>query len=231
MASAARANVPPVGAEPADRQGLAERARVRLAEMIVTLELEPGSLCTAPELAERIGFGRTPVREALKRLEQEHLVRIVERHGVRITEINADEQLKMLETRRALERIVAGRAARLRTAPEAARFEAFARSLRAIGRSGEVIEFVRLHPEASRLVMAAARNRFAAAALEPLHAMSRRFYVYHHRKARDLQRACEHHARVMRAISEGDEPAAVRASDQVLDYVEAFTRATLAEGR
>ncbi|MFN9771633.1 MAG: GntR family transcriptional regulator [Burkholderiales bacterium] len=215
----------------ADRPGLAERARVRLAEMIVTLQLEPGSLCTAPELAERIGFGRTPVREALKRLEQEHLVRIVERHGVRITEINADEQLRMLETRRALERIVAGRAARLRTDAEAARFGAFARSLRAIGRSGEVIEFVRLHPDASRLAMAAARNRFAASALEPLHAMSRRFYVYHHRKARDLQRACEHHARVMRAIADADEAGAVRASDEVLDYVEAFTRATLAEGR
>jgi DNA-binding GntR family transcriptional regulator len=61
--------------------------------------------------------------------------------------------------------------------------------------------------------------------------MSRRFYVYHHRKARDLQRACEHHARVMRAIADADEAGAVRASDEVLDYVEAFTRATLAEGR
>jgi DNA-binding GntR family transcriptional regulator len=215
----------------AERLGLAEQARVRLGEMIVTLELEPGSLCTAPELADRIGFGRTPVREALKRLEQEHLVRIVERHGVRITEINVDEQLRMLETRRALERIVAARAARLRTDAEAAEFAGFARGLRAVGRSGRVVEFVRLHPRAARLAMSAARNRFASAALEPLHAMSRRFYVYHHRKARDLQRACEHHASVMLAVAEGDEAAAVRASDDVLDYVEAFTRATLAEGR
>jgi hypothetical protein len=35
----------------------------------------------------------------------------------------------------------------------------------------------------------------------------------------------------MRAIADADEAGAVRASDEVLDYVEAFTRATLAEGR
>jgi DNA-binding GntR family transcriptional regulator len=214
-------------AAPAARRALAEQAWVRLAEMIVTLELEPGSAHAAPALAERIGVGRTPVREALKRLEADHLVRIVRGHGVEITEINAEEQLALLETRRALERIVAGRAARRRTAAEAERFAGFARGLRAVGRSGEVVAFVRLHPEAAAATMAAARNRFAAAALAPLHALSRRFYVFHHRKARDLQLACDLHAQVMRAIADGDEAGAVRASDAVLDYVEAFTRATL----
>jgi DNA-binding GntR family transcriptional regulator len=218
-------------ASPAGRRALAELAWTRLAEMIVTLALEPGSAHTAPGLAERIGVGRTPVREALKRLEADHLVRIVRGHGVEIAEINADEQLALLETRRALERIVAGRAARRRTAAEAERFAAFARGLREVGRSGEVVAFVRLHPQAAAATMAAARNRFAAAALAPLHALSRRFYVFHHRKARDLQRACDLHAQVMRAIADGDDAAAVKASDAVLDYVEDFTRATLAERR
>jgi len=211
--------------------GLAALALERLAEMIVTLELEPGSAHTAPQLAERIGFGRTPVREALKRLEAEHLVRIVRRHGVEITEINAEEQLALLETRRPLERIVAGRAARRRTGLEAARFAGFARALREAGGSGEVVAFVRLHADVTHLTMSAARNRFATAALVPLHALSRRFYVYHHRKARDLELACELHACEMLAIAEGDAAAAARGADAVLDYVEAFTRATLADGR
>jgi len=215
----------------AERPGLAALALDRLAEMIVTLELEPGSVHTAPQLAERIGFGRTPVREALKRLEAEHLVRIVRRHGVEITEINAEEQLALLETRRPLERIVAGRAARRRTGAEAARFAGFATALREAGGSGAVVAFVRLHSEVTRLTMTAAHNRFATAALLPLHALSRRFYVYHHRKARDLELACELHAREMIAIAEGDADAAARGADAVLDYVEAFTRATLADGR
>lgn len=211
--------------------GLADKALIRLAEMIVTLELEPGSVYTAPELAERIGFGRTPVREALKRLEAEHLVRIVRRHGVEITEINAEEQLLLLETRREIERLVASRAARRRTACEAARFAEFVRLLNAAGRSGEVLAFLRLHAGATQLTVEAARNRFAASALLPMHALSRRFYVFHHRKARDLQLACDRHAQVMRAIADGDEAGAVRAAEAVLDYVEAFTRATLSDRR
>jgi DNA-binding GntR family transcriptional regulator len=211
------------------RIGLGEQAHVRLEEMIVTLELEPGSTWSEGELATLTGFGRTPVREALKRLEAEHLVRIVQRHGVQITEINAEQQLLLLETRRELERLIASRAARRRDAREALHFESLAGRFREVGRQGDVLEFIRLHSEAVRAAEEASRNRFAATAIAPCHAMSHRFYFFHHRQARDLRLACDHHAQVMKAIAAGDEARAARAADAVLDYVEGFTRATLDE--
>ncbi len=67
------------------------------------LELEPGSTWSEIELSERLGLGRTPVREALKKLEDEHLVTVVPRQGARITEIDIVQQLLMLEMRRELE--------------------------------------------------------------------------------------------------------------------------------
>ncbi|HVL55668.1 MAG TPA: GntR family transcriptional regulator [Burkholderiaceae bacterium] len=209
---------------------LADQARRRLEEMIVTLELAPGALVSEGELAQMTGFGRTPVREALKRLEAEHLVRILQRHGVQITEMNVEQQLLLLETRRELERLVATRAARRRTADEAVQFGELASRLQVAGRSGDVIGFMRLHVQATALAAAAARNRYAATAIAPCHAMSRRFYYLHHRKARDLRLACAHHAAVTQAIADGDERRAARAADALLDYVEGFTRATLARG-
>ncbi len=229
--SARPAPRPASRSSPAARQpGLAEQARMRLEEMIVTLELEPGSMWSEGELATLTGFGRTPVREALKRLEAEHLVQIVQRHGVRITEINAEQQLLLLETRRELERLVASRAARRRDDTESGRFAQLSDALREAGRRGDLLAFMRLHAQAEDCMLQATRNRFAATALAPFYALSRRFYVMHHRKARDLKLACDLHADVMRAIAGGEEAAAAAAADAVLDYVEGFTRATLATG-
>ena len=226
-ASAAVLQLPP--AANLRRPGLAEQALERLEEMIVTLQLAPSSMWSEGALAALTGFGRTPVREALKRLESRHLVRIVQRHGVQITEINVEQQLLLLETRRELERLVATRAARRRSEAQAGQFQACAAALRDAGDRGDVLAFFRAHVQAEGLALQAARNPFLATALAPCHAMSRRFYYLHHRTARDLELACEHHADTMDAIAGGDEAQAAACADSVLDYVEGFTRATLTE--
>jgi DNA-binding GntR family transcriptional regulator len=214
----------------APRPGLAAQALERLEEMIVTHELAPGSMWSEAALASLTGFGRTPVREALKRLETCHLVRIVQRHGVQITEINVEQQLLLLETRRELERLVASRAARRRNAVEAPQFSQFARLLRRAGERGDLRAFFKVHQQSEALALQATRNPFLATAISPCHAMSRRFYFLHHRTAKDLKLACDHHADVMEAIANGDEIRAASAADAVLDYVEGFTRVTLLEG-
>ena len=61
----------------------------------------------------------------------------------------------------------------------------------------------------------------------PCYAMSRRFYYLHHRRARDLAVATQHHTAVIRAVAIGDEKKAAAASDKLMDYVEEFTRATV----
>jgi hypothetical protein len=53
------------------RQDLADQARARLEEMIVSLELPPGSVWSEAQLSAKLHIGRTPVREALQRLEAE----------------------------------------------------------------------------------------------------------------------------------------------------------------
>ena len=71
------------------------------------LELTPGSAVSEAMLSARLGIGRTPIREALQRLARERLVRILPRRGVIVSEIDVKSQLRLLEVRREIERLMA----------------------------------------------------------------------------------------------------------------------------
>lgn len=208
---------------------LAGKARATLEQQIVTLALVPGSVWTEAELSKRLGIGRTPVREALQRLEDDYLVEIIPRLGVRITTIDVQQQLLLLELRRALERLIAVRAARFCTDQERATCLAIARALESL-RDADVLAFLRHHYNIKRYIAECARNPYVAKAIAPVHAMSRRFYYLHHRQVHDLTVAANHHARVVRAIASGNEANAAAESDRLMDYVEELTRATVLGG-
>jgi DNA-binding GntR family transcriptional regulator len=210
------------GSEPA----LADKARARLEELIVTLKLAPGSFWSEQQLSETIGIGRTPVREALQRLQSDYLVRILPRLGAQVTEINVSQQLLLLELRRVLERQIAGDAARRAMPEEREELLRMADALEALA-DADVLKYLRYHYDIKKYIADCARNPFVASAIAPLHAMSRRFYFLHYRKAHDLPVAACHHADVIRAIALGEEARAVAASDALMDYVEALTRATV----
>jgi DNA-binding GntR family transcriptional regulator len=206
---------------------LAEQAYRTLEEMIVTLALPPGALLSENMLSARTGFGRTPIREALQRLAAEHLVLIMRRRGVVVSEVDVGQQLLLVELRREIERLIAASAARRATAEEREQFAAMAREMEAAAAADDDVTFLRLDRAFNELTAASARNPFAAKAVAPLHALSRRFWFIHYKQAADLPLAARVHAAVMDAIAAGDEAAAADASDELLDYIESFTRSTL----
>ncbi len=71
-----------------NRESLTDRAYKRVEELVVTLQLEPGSVLSESALAQDLGIGRTPIREALQRLTREGLVVILPRKGILVSEIN-----------------------------------------------------------------------------------------------------------------------------------------------
>ncbi|MBM3383986.1 MAG: GntR family transcriptional regulator [Betaproteobacteria bacterium] len=209
---------------------LTDQARALLEELIVTLELPPGSVWSEAQLSERLGIGRTPVREALQRLQSVYLVKIVPRFGAQITQINVSEHLRLLEVRRVLERLIAVSAARRATPDESAQLLRMAITLEAMVDT-DVLKYLRFHYEIKSFIAACARNPYAASAIAPAYAISRRFYYLHYRKAHDLPVATAHHARVIRAIVAGDEAKAAAASDRLMDYVDELTRTTVTQDR
>lgn len=216
---------PHAGGPPAKRSR-AEDAYRRLEEMIVTLQLEPGTLLSESELARQLEIGRTPVREALQRLAGEHLVDIMPQRGIRVSPIDLKKQMRLLEVRRALERLVAARAARRANAEQRRHMLDLAVIFETEGRA-DYTAFLRADREFNDALASAADNPFAVAALQSLHGLSRRFWHYYTRHEEDLPEVTAMHARIARAVAEGEEAEAEAAVESHMDYIHAFTLALL----
>jgi len=224
-----------VRAKPARRAAdaglsLTERAYTQLEEMIVRLELPPGSAVSESALALRLGIGRTPIREALQRLARERLVNILPRRGIIVSEINIKSQLRLLEVRREVERLVAKSAARRATPEEREGFVGLALRFEKCARTNDDVGFMRVDREFHDLLVLTAHNEFAVSAMSLMHSLSRRFWYIHYKEAADMPLTAKLHADIARGIAAGSEAAAGKAMDKLIDTVIKFTRDTVTTG-
>ena len=208
-------------------QSLTELAYAHLEELIVTLKLAPGRVVSEGELSVLTGIGRTPIREALQRLAREKLVSILPRRGIVVTDINVGSQLKLLEVRRELERLIAKSAARRATSAERSQFRELVRNFEKSAKASDDVAFMRTDREFNTLCSAASHNEFAAGAMSLMHSLSRRFWYTHYTPAADMPATAKLHGDIARAIADGDEERAAKASDRLLDSIEKFTRDTV----
>jgi DNA-binding GntR family transcriptional regulator len=206
---------------------LTDKAYRALEEEIVTLRIAPGTVVSEAILSRRLGVGRTPVREALQRLAREWLVVIMPRRGIVVSDIDPVKQLRLLEVRQEVERFLARSAARRATFGQRPRFRAIADGMDAAAADNDDIAFMRLDREFNLLVLDAAGNEFGAAAMSLMNGLSRRFWYMHYRQAADLPLAARLHAAIARAIAAGRQDAAGQASDALVEYIQAFARATI----
>lgn len=194
--------------------------------MIVTLKILPGAAVSEAALSQTLGIGRTPIREALQRLARESLVSIFPRRGIIVSEINLKKQLRLLEVRREIERLIARSAARRATDEERAQMKSLAERFEASARVNDDVAFLRTDREFNTLCSTASHNEFAALAMGLMHSLSRRFWYIHYKQAADMPLTAKLHANIARAIAAGDEDRAAKASDKLLDVIEKFTRDT-----
>jgi DNA-binding GntR family transcriptional regulator len=206
---------------------LTDQAYVQLEELITTLQLPPGAFLSELALASRLSIGRTPIREALQRLARDGLVVVIPRRGILVSEINLRTQLRLIETRRVLEALLARLAAERSNADERSAFRTIATSMRAAADKADDLAFMRLDREFNQLMAAAARNEFAVRSINTMTALSRRFWYLHYKEVGDLPQSANLHAAVAEAVASGDASAAAAASDRLMDYIESFTRRTL----
>lgn len=104
-------------------QSLGDTAYRVLKEAIVSLQLDAGALVSEEEWARRLGMSRTPLRDALNRLEQEKLVRRVPNYGVFVADLSLDDFLEICEVRALLESAACRNAASRASVSDLARFE------------------------------------------------------------------------------------------------------------
>ena len=210
---------------------LTDLAYQQIEEAIVTLRIPPGTPISEQVLSDMTGIGRTPIREAIQRLAREHLVLVLPQRGLLVSEIDINKQLKLLEVRREVERLICRSAARRATDVERKTFARLAGEFVAASKRDDDVAFIRADREFNELCLAAARNEFAEGAMRLLHGLSRRFWYLHYKQAADMPEMARLHAAVGSAISKGDVDGAGQACDRLLDNIEGFTRATVMPAR
>ena len=209
------------GAPAANGDGglIADRAYVALRDLIVTLRLPPGAALREDALMRDLDLGRTPLREAVKRLALEGLVEVRPRSGTYVTEVEAHDIVHIAEVRAELEAQAARLAAkrmddRLRAA--AAVLDA---ELRAIEGTTGIDAYMRLDERVHRFVWEAAGNPYLLDALERLWALSLRIWHLVLARVTALPAAVDEQRALLDALVAGD---ARRAGARMRAHVQAF---------
>jgi DNA-binding GntR family transcriptional regulator len=191
--------------------------------LIATLQLEPGSAVVEADLVQRTGLGRTPVREALLRMVSAGLIEQEPRRGLRVSVVALADHLDLIQTRRVLEQLIAGCAARRATPAQRQGIVALAGDMIRAAEGGDLDEYMHADQRLDHACHDACRNRSAVAAVVPLIIQCRRFwYAYQHEG--DIVEGARRHMAMAEGISTGDAQAAAAGANALMEYLEAFTR-------
>ena len=190
---------------------LADLVVERLRALIVTQELATGTPLRERQLAERLGVSRTPVRDALRVLAGDGLVRISPKRGAVVAHPSASEIDEKIAVLAVLEGFAGECAARLATDEEIAAVAALHGDLVAAFEAGDRAAYFRLNQEIHRAIVAAARNETLAA----FHAqLNRQLTFYRWRGSADTaiwRTAILEHERVLRLLQARDAEGLARA--------------------
>jgi DNA-binding GntR family transcriptional regulator len=178
---------------------LADQAYLAIRSLIITLDLAPTQVISERELMERLGIGRTPVREALRRLAQEQLVEVFPRRGMFVSGVDVRDLARISEVREALEPEAARLAAERAT--DANRDE-LRSLLDEIGGTGA--NLIELDERVHRAVYRAAHNDLMAATLGQYYVLGLRIWMIALDRAHGLEEAVQAHRELLQAIVDGD---------------------------
>jgi DNA-binding GntR family transcriptional regulator len=208
--------------EAADAQSLSDRAYYAIRELIVTLELAPGSIVSERELMDRLGVGRTPVREALQRLEGERLVEVFPRRGIFVSNVNVLDLAVLSEVRSVLEGFAARLAAQRSTAADREQTLALIGELGRVTASADERLLIELDQRIHRHVYRCAHNPFLEATLDGYYVLTLRIWFLALDRVTRLDDAVREHLELLEAMRDGD-PA--RAEKAMRRHVAGFERA------
>jgi DNA-binding GntR family transcriptional regulator len=193
-----------------------DRAYLAIRGLIVSLELPPGTVIDERQLMQRLGLGRTPVREALRKLAQEQLVEVFPRRGSFVTGVDVRDLSRISEVRAALEPEAARLAAERATEQERD-------TLAALGdRIPGGTNLMGLDESIHRAVYAAAHNHLLEKTLGEYYVLALRIWMIALERAEDLEEAVEAHRDLVQAVIVGDGD---RAADIMRAHVEDFEQA------
>jgi DNA-binding GntR family transcriptional regulator len=203
------------------RELLADRAYEELRDRIVTLRIPPGAPIDEDLVGQELGMGRTPVREAIKRLALENLVMVFPRRGTFASEINITDLAHISDVRSVLEGHAAHRAAQRITDAQRAELDLLLAELGHSRGSDDVDALMALDAQVHRFLYRSANNPYMEETLGRYFNLSMRIWHLVIDRLPHLFARVHEHDDLLRAVAAGE---ADRAREIVADHIATFER-------
>lgn len=201
-------------------QTATERAYRTIREKIIRLEYAPGELLVESGLAEELGTGRTPVREALKMLACENLVVIIPQRGIYVADISLTDLQEIAELRLAVEGLAAQLAAQRITPQQLERLRSLTHQL-AHTAPDDVERLMEIDRQFHVTVAEAAGNKHLADVIISLYDKSLRLWRLALTRVGALASSIERHEELLDALEYGN---AAKAAEIMQEHVRDFHR-------
>lgn len=191
-----------------------------LRKAILTGELKPGERLMEIHLAERLGVSRTPIREAIRKLELEGLVTNLPRRGAMVAEISEKGLKDVLEVRRALDTFCAELACNRITDGEKENLVKACKAFDDAVKTGDATLIARADVEFHDIIIGATGNDRLVAMLNNLAEQMYRYRFEYIKDETQHAKLVSEHKALMDAILKGDEEGAKKAAGEHIDNQE-----------
>lgn len=211
-----------------DDESFADFAYRILCDELIVLDIKPGEPLNDELISKRLGVGRTPIREAMKRLESDHLVVAYPRRGTFAAGVDIKDLAEISEIRHLLEPAAAARAARMASPRLRQELRDFAREVEQLlpGMQSQQ-DLMRLDMRVHRTIYRATGSRHLQDVLIRYDNLATRIWSLVLEKLPPVSEHIAQHIELLECIAAGDSEAAARLTAQHVTDFEKLIRAVL----
>ncbi len=192
---------------------LREMVYEELKMQILTGAIVPGTRMMEVELAEEMGVSRTPIREAIRKLEKEGLVVIEPRRGAYASQISTQDMVEILEVRENMEGLAAFFAASRMQPEEIAELKEIEAKYNDAVIEGSMEDMIKYDTRFHRIIVESCNNKILVQMIEQLQELVLRFRYIYYDNFRRAENMPEEHRMIIEAIESGNAEAARDAAD------------------
>ena len=192
---------------------LREMVYEELKMQILKGSIIPGTRMMEVELAEEMGVSRTPIREAIRKLEKEGLVTIEPRRGAYASMISTEDMVEILEVRQDLEGLAAYFAADRMTKEQMTELIEVSNNYNEAVKQGNMESMIRHDTRFHHIIVESCHNKILVQMIEQLQELVLRFRYIYYDNFRRAENMPEEHEAIVAAIAEGNADKARAAAD------------------
>jgi len=176
-----------------EKCNLKERAYKIIKEKIINCELAPGEILNEEKLKEEIQSSRTPIREALNRLEQEKLVKIVSKKGIFVSDITIKNIIDIFQVRELIDPYITEIATPVMSEKKLLHYKKLFNNCD----TTDYVTFIKLDTEFHNSIAESSKNSYLIQLSQNLYAQNQRIRILSTILPRRLEESNEEHLRII----------------------------------